>query len=61
MPLLLIAIKLIADLITQETVFVNTHWHAYPESHLAGAVAGLLVVGVFDRWGVKKLNSEDRG
>ena len=44
MPLLLIVIKLIADLITQETVFVNTHWYAYPESHLAGAVAGLLVV-----------------
>lgn len=48
-PLLFIVIKLIADLITQETVFVNTQWHAYPESHLAGAVAGLLVVGVFEK------------
>jgi rhomboid family GlyGly-CTERM serine protease len=36
MPLLLIVIKLIADLITQETVFVNTQWQAYPESHLVG-------------------------
>jgi rhomboid family GlyGly-CTERM serine protease len=49
MPLLLIVIKLIADLITQETVFVNTQWQAYPESHLMGAVAGLFVVGVIER------------
>jgi rhomboid family GlyGly-CTERM serine protease len=49
MPLLVISIKLIADLITQETVFVNTHWYAYPESHLVGAVAGLFVAGVFER------------
>lgn len=56
MPLLLIGIKLIADLITQETVFVNTQWQAYPESHLMGAVAGLFVVGVIE--GLKTLTAK---
>lgn len=49
MPILLIVAKLIADLTTQQTLLVNTHWHTYPESHLAGATAGLLVAGVFER------------
>jgi hypothetical protein len=48
MTLLLIVIKLIADLITQKTVFVNTQWQAYPESHLVGTVIGMFVVGVIE-------------
>ncbi len=43
-PLLVILTKLMIDLMTQGNVFVNTAWQAYPESHLAGAIAGLFLV-----------------
>ncbi len=43
-PLGVICVKLIVDLTVHKAIFVDTIWLVYPESHLAGAVAGLLVI-----------------
>lgn len=43
-PLVVISLKLMVDLISQDTIVVNTDWYAYPESHLAGATAGLIII-----------------
>ena len=43
-PILVISAKLVIDFVSDSTVFVNTNWYAYPESHLAGATAGLAII-----------------
>lgn len=43
-PLAVIVLKLLVDLLSRQTLIVDTAWSAYPESHLAGLLAGCVVV-----------------
>ncbi|WNO08897.1 rhombosortase [Teredinibacter sp. KSP-S5-2] len=43
-PFIVISTKLMVDLISQNTMFVHSDWYAYPESHLAGAMAGAIII-----------------
>lgn len=53
-PILVIVGKLAADLTSQSTMIVNTDWPAYPESHAAGAIAGMVSVCVYEGFAALK-------
>ena len=44
LPLAVIVLKLAIDMATQEAILVNSEWPAYPESHIAGAIAGVFTI-----------------
>lgn len=46
-PAFICAGKLVWELLTQQTLLVDSPWQPYPEAHLAGAMAGLLVYAGF--------------
>lgn len=43
LPMWVCSTKLVWELLQTQTLLVNTDWQAYPESHAAGVIGGLLV------------------
>mgnify|MGYP000731206128 CR=1 FL=1 len=43
LPMLVCSTKLVWELVQTQTLLVNTDWQAYPESHAAGVIGGLLI------------------
>ena len=44
MPLFVVCVKILWEIYSQNTLFVDTAWQAYPEAHLAGLMAGYCVL-----------------
>lgn len=44
LPAVIIAAKLLADVMSERTLMVDTQWQAYPLAHVAGASSGLIVL-----------------